>query len=316
MDELLEAYVRYLIAEKNLSRFTLRNYRSDLLHFAAFLNEEGSDVLTADRMMARRYLGALRERGTATASLTRKVSTIRSFYKFLVREGKLESSPLTGLVAPKRERRLPTILSEDELTAIIEAADEPTPRGLRNRAILEVMYASGVRLSEVVGVDLRHLNLEERTVLVRGKGNKERIVMIGGRAEQAIRRYLSKGRPRLATGAESALFVNRDGKRLSGRSIEKIVRQHALKAGLDQRVWAHLLRHSFATHLLDGGADLRVVQDLLGHASAQTTQIYTHVTEERQRDKLERAREAMAAATLKNLTDRAAKRRASTLNDG
>jgi site-specific recombinase XerD len=315
MDELLETYVRYLIAEKNLSPFTLRNYRSDLLHFAAFLAEEGSDVLTADRMMARRYLGVLRERGTATASLTRKVSTIRSFYKFLVREGILESSPLTGLVAPKRERRLPTILSEDELTAIIEAADESTPRGLRNRAILEVMYASGVRLSEVVGVDLRHLDLEERTVLVRGKGNKERIVMIGGRAEQAIRRYLSKGRPRLATGAESALFVNRDGKRLSGRSIEKIVRQHALKAGLDQRVWAHLLRHSFATHLLDGGADLRVVQDLLGHASAQTTQIYTHVTEERQRDKLERAREAMAAATLKNLTDRAAKRRVATLAD-
>ncbi|MEK7247715.1 MAG: tyrosine-type recombinase/integrase, partial [Chloroflexota bacterium] len=154
----------------------------------------------------------------------------------------------------------------DELTMIIEAADESTPRGLRNRAILEVMYASGVRLSEVVGVDLRHFDLEERTVLVRGKGNKERIVMIGGRAEQAIRRYLSKGRPRLATGAEAALFVNRDGKRLSGRSIEKIVRQHALKAGLDQRVWAHLLRHSFATHLLDGGADLRVVQDLLGHA--------------------------------------------------
>jgi tyrosine recombinase XerC len=311
MDELLEAYLRYLLAEKNLSPFTLRNYRADLLHFDAFLREEDSDVLTADRLLARRYLGVLKERGMATASLTRKVSTIRSFYRFLVREGKLESSPLTGLVAPKRERRLPHILSEDELTAIIESADEPTPRGLRNRAILELMYASGVRLSEIVGVDLRHLDLEERAMLVRGKGNKERIVLIGNRAEQAIRRYLSKGRPRLATGAEAALFVNRDGKRLSGRSIEKIVRQHALKAGLDERVWAHLLRHSFATHLLDGGADLRVVQELLGHASAQTTQIYTHVTEERQRDKLERAREAMAAATLKNLEARAAKRRQS-----
>lgn len=309
MNELLEAYIRYLMAEKNLSPYTLRNYRTDLLHFAAFVEEEGADVLTADRMMARRYLAALRERNMATASLTRKVSTIRSFYKFLVREGKIESSPLVGLVAPKRERRLPHILSEDELTAIIESADETTPRSLRNRAILELMYASGVRLSEVVGVDLRHLDLEERTLLVRGKGNKERIVLLGSQAEKAVRRYLAKGRPRLATGAEAALFVNRDGKRLSGRSIEKIVRQHALKAGLDQRVWPHLLRHSFATHLLDGGADLRVVQDLLGHASAQTTQIYTHVTEERQRDKLERAREALAAATRANLEKRAAKRR-------
>src|SRR5262249_53943776 len=135
MEELLEAYVRYLIAEKNLSPFTLRNYRADLLHFAAFLEQDGGDVLTADRMAGRRYLSAMKEAGTATASLTRKVSTIRSFYRFLVREGKLESSPLVGLVAPKRERRLPHILSEDDLTSIIEAADETTPRGLRNRAI-------------------------------------------------------------------------------------------------------------------------------------------------------------------------------------
>ncbi len=308
MEELLEAYFRYLVAEKNLSPFTLRNYRADLLHFEAYLQEEGSDMMTADRFSARRYLAAMKERGVATASLTRKVSTIRSFYKFLVRENKLESSPLTGLVAPKRERRLPTVLSGDDLSMIIESADETTPRALRNRAILELMYASGVRLSEVVGLDLRHLGLEERTLLVRGKGNKERMVIIGGQAEKAVRRYLSKGRPRLATGAEAALFVNRDGNRLSGRSIEKIVRQHALKAGLDERVWPHLLRHSFATHLLDGGAELRVVQELLGHASAQTTQIYTHVTEERQRDKLEAARRALADATRRNLEARAAKR--------
>jgi tyrosine recombinase XerC len=311
MDELLETYLRYLLAEKNLSPLTLRNYRSDLTHFATYLREEeDADPTTADRMMLRRYLSALKEQGMAGASLTRKVSTIRSFYRFLVREGKLETSPLTGLVVPKRERRLPTILSLEDLSAIIESADEATPQGLRNRAILELMYASGVRLSEVVGVDIRNLDLEERTLLVRGKGNKERIVLMGEPAEKAIRRYLARGRPKLATGAEMALFVNRDGNRLSGRSIEKIVRLHALKAGLDQRVWPHLLRHSFATHLLDGGADLRVVQDLLGHASAQTTQIYTHVTEERQREKLERARKQMAEATLRHLEKSAAKRRA------
>jgi Site-specific recombinase XerD len=310
-DELLEAYLRYLLAEKNLSPLTLRNYRSDLTHFATYLREEeDADPTTADRMMLRRYLGALKEQGMAGASLTRKVSTIRSFYRFLVREGKLESSPLTGLVAPKRERRLPSILSLEQLSSIIESADETTPRGLRNRAILELMYASGVRLSEVVGVDIRNLDLEERTLLVRGKGNKERIVLLGAPAEKAIHRYLSRGRPKLATGAEMALFVNRDGKRLSGRSIEKIVRQHALKAGLDQRVWPHLLRHSFATHLLDGGADLRVVQDLLGHASAQTTQIYTHVTEETQRLRMNEVREKMGEATRRNLEKAAANRRA------
>jgi tyrosine recombinase XerC len=310
MDELLEAYLRYLLAEKNLSPLTLRNYRSDLTHFATYLREEeDANPTTADRMMLRRYLAALKEQGMAGASLTRKVSTIRSFYRFLVREGKLESSPLTGLVAPKRERRLPSILSLEQLSSIIESADETTPRGLRNRAILELMYASGVRLSEVVGVDIRNLDLEERTLLVRGKGNKERIVLLGAPAEKAIHRYLSRGRPKLATGAEMALFVNRDGKRLSGRSIEKIVCQHALKAGLDQRVWPHLLRHSFATHLLDGGADLRVVQDLLGHASAQTTQIYTHVTEEMQRLRMNEVREKMGEATRRNLEQSAAKRR-------
>lgn len=310
IDELLDVYVRYLVAEKNLSPLTLRNYKQDLGHFAAYItDEEQVDVLAADRMMVRRYLARLREGGMATASLTRKVSTIRSFYKFMVREGKVKSSPLIGLVSPKRERKLPTILSEDDLSAIIEAASETTPRGLRNRAILELMYAAGVRLSEVVGLDVRQIDLEERTAKVRGKGNKERMVMVGEPAEKAIRRYLSRGRPRLVTGAETALFVNRDGKRLSGRSIEKIVHQHALKAGLDERVWPHLLRHSFATHLLDGGAELRVVQELLGHSSAQTTQIYTHVTEERQRDVL---RDAMAKARetlIKDLSERAKKRR-------
>ena len=309
MDELLDVYVRYLLAEKNLSPLTLRNYKTDLLHFARYLDEEeGADVMEADRYMMRRYLAMLRESGMATASLTRKVSTIRSFYKYLVREGKLESSPLTGIVAPKRERKLPVILSLDDLSAIIESADETTPRGLRNRAILELLYASGVRISEAVGLDIRNLDLEEQTVLVRGKGNKERIVLLGEPAVKAMRRYLSRGRPRLATGAESALFVNRDGNRLSARSIQKLVRKHALKAGMDERVWPHLMRHSFATHLLDGGAELRVVQELLGHASAQTTQIYTHVTEERQRDKLEAAREAMAAATRRNLEERARRR--------
>lgn len=278
MEQLLDAYIRYLVAEKNLSPYTLRNYRADLLHFAAYLRDsEGVDPPQVDRQAFRRYLLLLKESGIVTASITRKVSTIRNFYRFLLREGKLETNPLAGVSAPKRERRLPVILSKDDLTMLIQAADEASPRGLRNRAVLELMYAAGARLSEVVGLDVRHLDLEERVLLVRGKGNKERMVLIGGPAQDAFRRYLSEGRPRLAAAGEAALFVNRDGRRLSGRSIEQIVRRHALRAGLAQRVFPHLLRHSFATHLLEDNYDIRTVQELLGHNDVSTTMIYTHV---------------------------------------
>jgi tyrosine recombinase XerC len=284
MQQLLDAFIRHLIAEKNLSALTLRNYRTDLGHFFTWLDSEGIGVNGADRLTVRRYLADLKQNGMATASLTRKTSTIRTFYRFLIREGHLDSSPLVGLVSPKREKRLPTVLKREDLAEIIGSANETTSVGLRNRAILELMYAAGVRLSEVVSLDLKHLDLDERTLLVRGKGNKERIVLVGAPAEKALRRYLARGRPQLVARAQSALFVNRNGGRLSGRSIQNIVRRQALAAGLDQRVWPHLLRHSFATHMLDGGADLRVVQELLGHESAQTTQIYTHVTQERQRE--------------------------------
>ncbi|MCH7523324.1 MAG: tyrosine recombinase [Chloroflexi bacterium] len=284
MEELIEAYVRYLKAERNLSSYTIRNYRGDLCHFGRYLEtEEGFGPLEVDRQSFRRYLAGLREADTASASVSRKMSTIHTFYRFLVREGVLERDPLMGVTSPRRERRLPQILGKDQLTALIEAADSDVPQGLRDRAILELMYASGLRLAEVVGLDVAGVDLREQLARVRGKGNKERIVLIGRPATQALQRYLREGRPKLARAGETALFINRDGKRLSGRSVQKIVRKHALMAGLDQRVFPHLLRHSFATHMLDGGAELRVVQELLGHASANTTQIYTHVTEEQQR---------------------------------
>jgi tyrosine recombinase XerC len=290
MEELIETYVRCLRAERNLSSYTLRNYRSDLRDFSHYLEaKEGLGPLAVDRQSFRRYLVHLREAGRASASVSRKVSTIHTFYRFLVREGTLERDPLMGVSSPKRERRLPQILGKDELTTIIESADGDNPQGLRDRAILELMYAGGLRLAEVVGLDVASADVRERLVRVRGKGNKERMVVIGRPAEEALRRYIRDGRPKLAGAGEAALFVNRDGKRLSGRSVQNIVRKHALMAGLDQRVFPHLLRHSFATHLLDGGADLRVVQELLGHSSASTTQIYTHVTEEQQRRVYDRA---------------------------
>jgi integrase/recombinase XerC len=309
MDDLLDAYLRCLLAETNLSPYTLRNYRGDLSHFFRHLEPEAIDPLDIDRQSFRRYLVRLREAGIATASVTRKVSTIRGFYRFLVREGKLAANPLAAVSAPKRERRLPTILSRADLVALVEAADEDTPLGLRNRAILELMYAAGIRLSEIVALDLSHLDLAERRLLVRGKGNKERIVLIGAPAERALERYLKRARGQLAAPGERALFVNRRGNRLSGRYVQEIVRRYALRAGLDQRVFPHLLRHSFATHLLDGGADLRVVQELLGHSSASTTQIYTHVTEERQREVMKQARDTLARQQIAKLREQAARRR-------
>ncbi|HET8944501.1 MAG TPA: tyrosine-type recombinase/integrase, partial [Dehalococcoidia bacterium] len=242
--------------------------------------------------------GDLMTRGVASASVSRKVSTIKGFFRFLHREGKLPTNPLALVSPPKREKRLPHVLRREDLIALIEAADETTPAGLRNRAILELMYAAGVRLSEIAGLDVEHLDLAEHTVRVRGKGNRERIVLIGQPAAKSLARYVTEGRSALAVGATAALFLNRIGGRLSGRSIQKIVRRHALKAGLDQHVHPHLLRHSFATHLLDGGAELRVVQELLGHSTPVTTQIYTHVTEERQRETMEEARKALSRHML------------------
>jgi site-specific recombinase XerD len=308
-EPLLDAYQRYLVAEKNLSPYTVRNYRTDLLHFARYMTEsEGTDPLQVDRQTFRRYLGTLREMGMAPASITRKVSTARNFFRFLVREGRIESNPLAAVAAPKRERRLPAVLKKGDLTAIIEAADERTPQGTRNRALLEMLYAAGARISEAAGMNIEDIDFSERSVLVRGKGRKERVVLFGRPAGQALTRYLKTGRPRLALADERALFVNRDGARLSARSMQKIVRQHALRAGLDQRVFPHLLRHSFATHLLDGGAELRVVQELLGHASAQTTQIYTHVTEERQRELINWVRSEAGRKAQAELLERAARR--------
>ena len=284
MEELFEAYSRYLIAEKNLSPYTLRNYRTDLFDFARYVEQDlESAVLDVDRHTFRAYLGHLRDKGTASASISRKVSAVRNFYRFLVREGKLDSNPLANIIAPKRERRLPPILTKEHLTALIEAADEDSPQGLRNRAMLELMYAAGVRLSEIVGLDLANVDFTERTLLVRGKGNKERMVLFGVRAEESLRRYLSQGRPSSRT-------------RRSGRSSSTAT-AGAYPGALSSRssgaapcgqAWTSTssrtsLRHSFATHLLDGGAELRVVQELLGHASASTTQIYTHVTEEQAR---------------------------------
>jgi site-specific recombinase XerD len=291
--ELLERYLRERGLARNLSALTLRNYRTDLEHFLRAIEAVDVKPLKAQRTDLRRYLAVLVANELAPASLRRKVSTIRSFYRWLRVEGILENDPFFGVSGPKTPRRLPEVLTPGDLDRLIAAADGDTAGDRRDRALLELLYGAGLRVSEVAALDQPDVDLRDHTVRVRGKGSKERIGVFGEPAARAIERYLKQGRPELSAGAEAALFLNRLGGRLTARSVQALVRKYATKAGLPVSVHPHLLRHSFATHLLDGGADLRVVQELLGHESPNTTQVYTHVTEARQRRVMEDASRAL-----------------------
>jgi site-specific recombinase XerD len=290
---LLDSYLDEWGKARNLSAYTLRNYRTDLEPFLYALAGWGVDLLQAQRTDLRRYLAVLLGDGIANASVRRKVSTIRSFYKWLRQEGKLANDPFFGVSGPKAARRLPDILTSEDIDRMTAAADGHEPAGLRDRALLELLYAAGLRVSEAASLDITELDVRDRSVRVHGKGKKERIGVFGEPAATALNRYLRGGRPELVAGKETALFLNRFGGRLTVRSVQTIVRKYATKAGLPAAVHPHLLRHSFATHLLDGGADLRVVQELLGHESPNTTQIYTHVSEAKKRETMESAMEAL-----------------------
>jgi tyrosine recombinase XerC len=284
MEKLLQDYLRFLRAERNLSPSTLRNYQSDIRSFFRYARDVGRDIRDVDRYLLRGYLARLREQEMAAASIVRRVSTIRSFYRFLARQGHIEHDPLAGVHSPKKGRRLPSFLSPKQVLAILGAVEGDSPKALRDRAILELLYAAGVRVSELVALDTADVDIGEREVRVVGKGNKERVALMGRAAADALQRYLREGRPALIRRSqERALLLNKQGGRLSPRAVQIMVRRCALKAGLDERVFPHLLRHTFATHMLDGGADLRVVQELLGHASVGSTQIYTHVSEAEKR---------------------------------
>jgi site-specific recombinase XerD len=281
---LVDAYLASLRIERNLSAYTLRNYRSDLESFLQWLAARKTEPLALTRQIFREYLGLLNANGAARASVTRKVSTIHAFYRHLHQEGTVTIDPLEGVRPPRRERRLPSLLPQDQAARLVEMPAATDPASLRDRAILELLYGAGLRVSELAGLDVGDVDAREWTARVTGKGNKQRLALFGRPASEALQRYLDDGRPKLARGAATALFLNgRGGGRLSVRAIELLVQRYAVGAGIERRVFPHLFRHSFATHLLDGGADLRIVQELLGHESAGTTQIYTHVTEERQR---------------------------------
>jgi site-specific recombinase XerD len=294
-DRAVEEYVAYLGGVRGRSEHTLRNYRHDLGAFFEFLAERGVAYDEAGRSHGRAYLAAARDeievrggaqRGLAPASVKRQATTIKAFYRWLDREGQLPPAKpgdsILMLRHPKAPRRLPHFLSTDETEALVAAPGADTPRGLRDCALLELLYGAGLRVSEAAGVDLADLDLTNSQVRVTGKGNKTRVCLFGEPAREALRAYLERGRPGLVQGAEPALFIGREGQRLAVRSIQEIVRRAGVQAAIASRVHPHLLRHTFATHMLEGDADLRIVQALLGHASADTTQIYTAVTKRRQ----------------------------------
>ncbi len=278
----LAAYLRELRTAGGRSPYTVRNYRTDIGHFLRHCAAAGVDPLAVDRTCFRAYLRELRDGGCAAASVTRRTTTIHSFYRYLEREGATERDLLYGVALPKKPKRLPKVIAPVHLQALIDAPDTTTPRGLRDRACLELLYGAGLRISELTGLDVASLDLIGGQAIVLGKGGKERAALFGEPAARALQTYLATGRPVLAAGPEPALFLNRSGSRLSARSVQTAVRGYSRAAGIPEDVHPHLLRHSFATHLLDGGADIRIVQDLLGHTSADTTQIYTHVSRTRQ----------------------------------
>ncbi|MDA8233855.1 MAG: tyrosine recombinase XerC [Clostridia bacterium] len=291
MYQYLDDFQVYLQVEKNASPRTLESYQRDLFQLVDFLTEELAvedkqvDPRMINHLLVRRYLAAMQEKGLARTSIARKLAAFRSFFKYLCREGIIEESPLRSVATPKLEKKLPRFLYQDDMLALLNAPDVTTSLGLRDRAMLETFYASGIRISELVNLDLGQVDLGVGYLRVLGKGHKERVVPIGSYALEAIQRYLDKGRPLLAgkepAGFNAPLFINREGKRLTARGIRYLVDKYVHKASINQHISPHTLRHTFATHLLDAGADLRSVQELLGHVKMSTTQIYTHVTRER-----------------------------------
>jgi integrase/recombinase XerD len=289
-EDLLLDFLSYLEFERGLSRNTLEAYRGDLLQLGRFLAEHNISALEAGPAEISDFLTGLAagdadHRPSSPATIHRKSACLRSFYRHLRREGLRESDPTATLSAPRRSRKLPQVLTRGEVEKLLAQPSGTDPQALRDRALLELMYASGLRASEAIGLELEDVDLEERVLRARGKGSKERVVPIGQAALRALAAYLERGRPKLVKGRpEIHLYVNFRGGQLTRQGLYKIVRRHALTAGLADRMSPHTLRHTFATHLLAGGCDLRSVQEMLGHADVSTTQLYTHLSSERLKD--------------------------------
>ena len=282
--QLLEEFQAYLDVERNLSPHTLRAYTADIEHFLYWLKD--LNVAEVNTNTIRLYLSQIQVFDYSKTTITRKIAALRTFYRFLYRERVIEYNPVDGIKSPKKPKRLPSFLNEDEVELVMNQIEPNNPTNARNRAILEVLYACGMRVGELCGLNFGNLNLEENEITVFGKGAKERIVLISQRAKDYLNKYIDEFRSQYAIQNENItedtpVFINLSGGRLTTRSVDKLFIGLADKLQLGKKLSPHVFRHSFATKLLEKGADLRVVQELLGHASISNTQIYTHVSTER-----------------------------------
>lgn len=279
----LSEFLKYIDLEKNYSKYTLINYKDDLSFYLDFLNKENIDVLDSDYKVIRNYLSYMYNKKYSSKTISRHISSLRSFYKYMLKENYIVKNPMTLISNPKQESKLPHFLYYNELETILNIPDKSTPLGQRDSIILELLYSTGIRVSELVNIKLKDINLSTRKIRILGKGNKERIVLYGEYLKNLLDIYLNDGREKLVKNNQEHLVLNKNGSGLTTRGVRVIIDNILKKGEIDFHISPHVLRHTFATHMLDSGADLKSVQELLGHENLSTTQIYTHVSNERLR---------------------------------
>lgn len=286
MKRFIEKFLNYLEIEKNYSIHTVRNYKRDLEDLLKITGDKGPGEVT--HLDLRRFLADLRNRDNAKKTVVRKLAAVRSFYRFMIKEGYLDKNPTAGIFTPKLDKKLPEFLDENMAKTLVTAPRTDTVLGLRDRALLETLYSTGMRVSELVGLNEEDIDIIGGAAKVRGKGKKERIALLGSEAQKALREYMRE-RPEICRSSRNALFLNKAGTRLSDRSVRRTIDKYIAICSIDRKISPHSIRHSFATHLLDNGADLRSVQELLGHKNLSTTQIYTHMGTRRIKEMYSRA---------------------------
>ncbi len=280
-DALIDSFIEYLVTERSSAENTMSSYSNDLKAFGLWLDEKGLSFDKVDYYNLAGYTTAIKETGLKITSINRRLSTIRQFYRFLLDEGIIEMNPTRDIVMPKRAQYLPEVLNVNEVEGLLNAPDTSKPLGKRDKAMLELLYATGLRVSELIKLKLNNINLGAGFLLARGKGGKERLVPMGEKAISWTREYIETVRPSMIVKKSETLFFSNRGTAMSRQNFWYIIKRYALAAGIFRDISPHTLRHSFATHLLTGGADLRSVQMMLGHSDISTTQIYTHITSQR-----------------------------------